>query len=118
MKRTLIDFIKEREPFTAELMAMTFHVQYDQDRCELMGVYGMADIASGTVILNPELDDNVLLDTFAHEVIEVASNRMEWKMPHRLITQLGLFVGAMLGKETTTNRAKPTIAKNRKKGKK
>jgi hypothetical protein len=92
---TFAERILERADFQTSIMGLPMHFSFDKRLCEFAEASGISK-EDGDIALNPELKDSLLLDTAAHEVIEVAKARMEWDMPHPLIQQLGVFMGQVL----------------------
>ena len=92
---TFAKHILKRRQFQCEIMGLPLAFTFDKNICELADADGVSR-AGGEIVLNPGLSDTMLLDTAAHEVIEVGKARMEWDMPHQLVQQLGVLIGGLL----------------------
>ena len=77
-------------------MGVIFSFEFDEETCSMQDANGLADRDNGVIVLDPSLKDNPLLSTAVHEVLETMSHKMEWKMSHRLISQLDILVASIL----------------------
>lgn len=90
---TFAKAVLKRKPFSCRIMGIPLSFEYDDG---WVGIAGMANRNDGRIMLDPSSTDHVLLDTAAHEVIEVWDARTQWEMTHQHIQQLGVLVGSML----------------------
>jgi len=77
-------------------MGVVFCFQFDEESCSIQDANGLADRDNAVIVLDPSLKDNPLLSTAVHEVVETMSHKMEWNLPHKLISQLDILVASML----------------------
>jgi hypothetical protein len=76
-------------------MGLPLSFSFDKALCDAAEAHGISK-ENGKIVLNPELDDNMLLDTACHEIIEVAKMRLDWKITHKMIQSLGNLFGQVL----------------------
>ena len=88
--------IFKRRPFECTIMGVVFSFQFDEEACSIQDANGLADRDNAAILLDPTLKDNPLLSTSVHEILETMSHKMEWNLPHKLISQLDILVASIL----------------------
>jgi hypothetical protein len=87
-------------------MGVVFSFQFDEEACSIQDANGLADRDNAVILLDPSLKDNPLLSTSIHEILETMSHKMEWNLPHKLISQLDILVASMMDASAHTRGAK------------
>jgi hypothetical protein len=99
--------ILKRRPFECTVMGVVFSFQFDEEACGIQDANGLADKDNAVIVLDPSLKDNPLLSTAVHEILETMSHKMEWNLPHKLISQLDILVSSMMDARADARQANP-----------
>jgi hypothetical protein len=92
---TFAERILGRQPFRTTIMGLPLHFKFDKELCEAADVHGISK-ENGQIVLDPSINDNMLLDTACHEIIHVAQMRHDWRITHKMISSLGNLFGQVL----------------------
>ena len=93
---TWADKVLARKNFTFKAMSVVFRVRFES-YLDSGADKGAGNTLNGIIHLNQELSDEILLNTAAHEYLEILSIQMGWNLgQHSTVCALGMAVSEIV----------------------
>ena len=93
---TWADRVLARKNFKFKAMSIVFHVKFES-YLDSGADKGAGNTLNGMIHLNQELSDEILLNTAAHEYLEILGVQMGWNIGnHSTVCALGMAVSEIL----------------------